>query len=159
MNTRATASKTAAEMLLAFVSASVWFVILFAVSYPVEQWLGVVAIAYVSLCVSRLAIANAAVFTLAKLQRRGEESAGARGDRARETEKRPGRRGIPRGDRAVPSLRHNRHIRLDSHHRRRVDVSRRIVPAEPSVRLRRLGDAGGWRDSLDGIFRERVPAL
>ena len=68
------ASKTAAEMLLAFVSASVWFVILFAVSYPVEQWVGVVAIAYVSLCVSRLAIANVVVFTLAKLQRRGEKA-------------------------------------------------------------------------------------
>ena len=74
MNARATASKTAAEMLLAFVSASVWFVILFAVSYPVEQWLGVVAITYVSLCVSRVAIANVVVFALAKLQRRGEKA-------------------------------------------------------------------------------------
>ena len=74
MNARATASKTAAEMLLAFVSASVWFVILFAVSYPVEQWLGVVAIAYVSLCVSRVAIANVVVFMLAKLQRRGAKA-------------------------------------------------------------------------------------
>ena len=74
MNARATASKTAAEMLLAFVSASVWFVILFAVSYPVEQWLGVVAIAYVSLCVSRVAIANVVVFTLANLHRRGAKA-------------------------------------------------------------------------------------
>ena len=73
MNARATASKTAAEMLLAFVSASVWFVILFAVSYPVEQWLGVVAIAYVSLCVSRLAVANVVVFMLVKLHRRGDK--------------------------------------------------------------------------------------
>ena len=73
MNARATASKTAAEMLLAFVSASIWFVILFAVSYPVEQWLGVVAIAYVSLCVSRLAIGNIVLFMLVKLHRHGEK--------------------------------------------------------------------------------------
>ena len=74
MSARATANKTAAEMLLAFVSASIWFVILFAVSYPVEQWLGVVAIAYVSLCVSRLAIGNVVVFMLVKLHRHGEKA-------------------------------------------------------------------------------------
>lgn len=74
MNARATVSNTAAEMLLAFVSASVWFVILFAVSYPVEQWLGVAAIAYVSLCVSRVTIANVVVFMLARLHRRGEKA-------------------------------------------------------------------------------------
>lgn len=74
MNVRETASKTAAEMLLAFVSASVWFVILFAVSYPVEQWLGVVVIAYVSLCVSRVAIANLVVLALVWLRGYGARS-------------------------------------------------------------------------------------
>ena len=69
-----TASKTAAEMLLAFVSTSVWFVILFVVSYPVEQWLGVVVIAYVSLCVSRLAIGYIVVFMLVNLNRHGEKA-------------------------------------------------------------------------------------
>lgn len=74
MNVRETAGKVAVELALAFVSASIWFVILFAVSYPVEQWLGVVAIAYVSLCAARAAIANLAVLMLVRLREYGARS-------------------------------------------------------------------------------------
>ncbi len=67
MNIRTLAKTTANEILLSFVYATIWFVTLFAISYPVDEWVGVVVVAYVSLCISRVVVANLAYFLLVKL--------------------------------------------------------------------------------------------
>ena len=73
MNMRATRKIVVRELLLSFVYTTIWFVTLFAVSYPADMWVGVVVIAYVSLCVSRVLIVNLTVFVLTKLHEYGSQ--------------------------------------------------------------------------------------
>ncbi len=79
MYVRSTGKIIARELLLSFVYTTIWFVILFAVSYPVDQWVGIVVIAYVSLCLSRVLIANLAVFLLTRLHEYGSQVAARMG--------------------------------------------------------------------------------
>ena len=79
MYVRSTGKIMARELLLSFVYTTIWFVILFAVSYPVDQWVGIVVIAYVSLCLSRVLIANLAVFLLTRLHEYGSQMAARMG--------------------------------------------------------------------------------
>ena len=60
---------------LALIYATLWFLILWAIDYPVDQWVGVVALAYVALRASQFVIGNLTIASLKMLRKRGLQAA------------------------------------------------------------------------------------
>ena len=59
----------------ALIYATLWFLILWAIAYPIDQWVGVVALAYVALRASQFVIGSLSIASIKMLRKRGLQAA------------------------------------------------------------------------------------